>query len=337
MVEYTEKQGQYLAFIYYYTKIHREPPAEADLQNYFRVTPPTVHQMIVRLDEKGLIAREPGKARTIRVLVPPEALPDLGQSLDRYPPSTLSTKLPIPAPADFRIIAHRGASAYAPENTFTAFDLAFEMGVREIEMDAQLSADGIVVLCHDATLEKYGHGRRLVEQSAWNQLAQLDMGSWFSPFLFPDERMPALRDLFKRYSAALTYHIEIKGDAPGLPAAIHRDVEAFGLGDHCLFTSFSYEKLTQMKTIAPHAKLGWLVESIDDVMLERAARLGLFQLCPAARSLTREAVQAARTVAHEVRAWGISGSRSDVIDLIQHTIRTGCDGMTIDWPDWVSH
>ncbi len=334
MVDYTEKQGQYLAFIYYYTKIHHEPPAEADLQRYFQVTPPTVHQMIVRLDEKGLIAREPGKAHTIRVLVPPEALPDLGQSLDHYP---APVKLPFETPADFRIIAHRGASAYAPENTFAAFDLALEMGVREIEMDAQLSADGVVVLCHDATLEKYGHGRQLVEQTPWEQLAQLDMGSWFSPFLFPDERMPTLRALFKRYSATFTYHIEIKGDAPGLPCAIHRDVEAFGLRDHCLFTSFSYEKLARMKAIAPHARLGWLVESIDDEVLEHAERLGLFQLCPAARPLTREAVQAARTVTHEVRAWGINGSRSEVLALIQHTIRTGCDGMTIDWPDWISH
>jgi len=77
MPEYTEKQGQYLAFIYYYTTINRRPPAETDMQRYFRVTPPTAHQMVVRLEEKGLIARKPGEARTIRVLLPPEELPDL--------------------------------------------------------------------------------------------------------------------------------------------------------------------------------------------------------------------------------------------------------------------
>jgi repressor LexA len=77
VAEYTKKQGQYLAFIYYYTKIHRRPPAEADMQRYFRVTPPTVHQMVLRLEEKGLITREPGKARTIRVVLPAEELPGL--------------------------------------------------------------------------------------------------------------------------------------------------------------------------------------------------------------------------------------------------------------------
>jgi repressor LexA len=77
MPDYTEKQGQYLAFIHYYTKIHRQPPSEADMQRYFRTSPPTVHQMVVTLERKGLIAREPGKPRTIRVLLPVEELPAL--------------------------------------------------------------------------------------------------------------------------------------------------------------------------------------------------------------------------------------------------------------------
>jgi len=67
---YTEKQGQYLAFIYNYTVIHGQPPAETDMQRFFGVRPPTVHQMVLRLDERKLITREPGKPRTIQVLVP---------------------------------------------------------------------------------------------------------------------------------------------------------------------------------------------------------------------------------------------------------------------------
>ena len=74
---YTEKQGQYLAYIYYYTKINRQPPAEGEIQAYFRVTPPTVHQMILKLEEKGLIRRMPGMARSIEVLLPVNALPHM--------------------------------------------------------------------------------------------------------------------------------------------------------------------------------------------------------------------------------------------------------------------
>jgi DNA-binding MarR family transcriptional regulator len=64
---FTEKQGQYLAFIYTYTLLNKQPPAEADFQRFFEVTPPTVHQMIVELERRGLVTRLPGQPRTIRV------------------------------------------------------------------------------------------------------------------------------------------------------------------------------------------------------------------------------------------------------------------------------
>ncbi|MGF1497376.1 MAG: LexA family protein [Elainellaceae cyanobacterium] len=74
---YTKKQGQYLAFIYYYTKLNGCPPAERDMQRYFESTPLTVHQMVLTLEKRGFISREPRQARTIRVLLPREQLPDL--------------------------------------------------------------------------------------------------------------------------------------------------------------------------------------------------------------------------------------------------------------------
>jgi len=67
--DFTEKQGQYLAFIYNYTVINGRPPAEADLQRFFRVTPPIIHQMILKLEEKRLISRKPAEARSVRLLV----------------------------------------------------------------------------------------------------------------------------------------------------------------------------------------------------------------------------------------------------------------------------
>lgn len=73
----TAKQGQYLAFIYYYTKLNGRPPAETDRQLYFRVTPPSVHQMVLTLEANGFIERIPGQGRSIRLLMPREQLPDL--------------------------------------------------------------------------------------------------------------------------------------------------------------------------------------------------------------------------------------------------------------------
>jgi DNA-binding MarR family transcriptional regulator len=74
---FTDKQGQYLAFIHAYTKLNRRPPAEADMQTYFCVTPPTVHRMVLELEERGLIRRTPGMARSIEILVAIEQLPPL--------------------------------------------------------------------------------------------------------------------------------------------------------------------------------------------------------------------------------------------------------------------
>ena len=76
-ITYTETQGQYLAFIYYYTKIHGVPPAEADMQRYFNVSPPSIHNMVVTLEKRGFIRRTPGVSRSIHLLLNREQLPEL--------------------------------------------------------------------------------------------------------------------------------------------------------------------------------------------------------------------------------------------------------------------
>lgn len=76
-IELTNRQGQYLAFIYMYTKINRRAPAETDIRNYFSVSAPTAHQMILKLQQLGAIEKRVGVARSIKVLVAPEAIPKL--------------------------------------------------------------------------------------------------------------------------------------------------------------------------------------------------------------------------------------------------------------------
>ena len=84
MVKLTHRQGQFLAFVHLYRLLHRQGPAEADVAAYFRISPPSVHQMIVRLEELGAITREPGVARSARVAVPVEEVPAL-EPLDGLP------------------------------------------------------------------------------------------------------------------------------------------------------------------------------------------------------------------------------------------------------------
>jgi hypothetical protein len=86
---YTSRQGQFLAFIHYYTTLHGRPPAEVEMVQFFQVTPPTVHQMILTLERRGLITREPGQARSIRLVLPSEILPTLSGA-------SASTGAPLP-------------------------------------------------------------------------------------------------------------------------------------------------------------------------------------------------------------------------------------------------
>ncbi len=250
------------------------------------------------------------------------------------------TQLPIIVPANFRIIAHRGASAYAPENTLAAFELAYAMGVYEIETDVQLTPDGVAVLCHDRTLARYGHGERVVEALDWATLAELDMGSWFSPHLFSQARLLTLEQLFARYTDKFTYHVELKGHAPQLPTVTGRIIADHQLRDACIVTSFDYASLVAMRAVDPDVRLGWLVHTLDAEVLAKAQALNLYQLCPRADQVTRANADWARTVVAEVRAWGllgetVGGQAREVQALIGNVLATGCDGMTINWPDWV--
>ena len=89
MADFTPKQGQYLAFIDAYARLNRRPPAEADMQRCFGVTPPSVHRMVLTLERAGLIRRQPGVPRSIEVLVLPEHLPVL---LDQTQPVRTSVQ-----------------------------------------------------------------------------------------------------------------------------------------------------------------------------------------------------------------------------------------------------
>jgi glycerophosphoryl diester phosphodiesterase len=249
--------------------------------------------------------------------------------------------LPIPVPTPFRIIAHRGASAYAPENTLSAFTLAEQIGVLEVELDTQLTTDGVVALCHDLTLARYGHGERMVEEMTWRALAELDMGSWFSPFLYGGEPMLSLEQLFVHFGDRFLYHVELKGRASALPAAVYALIDRFGLAQSCFVTSFAYDALVSMRRESAALRLGWLVEIVDEEVLARAEAIHLYQLCPCAGDVTAEMVSAARTVVPEVRAWGVNGESvrqqsAEIITLIDRIVEAGCDGMTINWPDWAA-
>lgn len=235
----------------------------------------------------------------------------------------------------FRLIAHRGASVRAPENTLPAFRAARETGSREIETDVQRTTDGALVLCHDATLARYGHGGRRIEECSLAELMDLDFGSWFSPS-FAGERLLLLEDLLESFGTFFTCHIELKGVHPLLPARTLDLVQRKGLENRCVFTSFSSEQLFRARRHSPTARLGWLVPSITGEVLQVARECNLFQICPEAANVTRESVREALEAVAEVRAWGCPRHPRNARETIQKVRDAGCCGITIDEPLWAT-
>ncbi|MCB0081074.1 MAG: glycerophosphodiester phosphodiesterase, partial [Caldilineaceae bacterium] len=137
-----------------------------------------------------------------------------------------------------------------------------------------------------------------------------------------------------------TYHVELKGKTPGLAAATQALITKHGVADNCFITSFMYEALVDMQAVDATLPLGWLIGEITEERMAQADALALYQLCPRANTVTPEAVAHARTVVTEVRAWGLNSDNAarqaaDVQALIHRVVDAGCDGMTINWPDWV--
>lgn len=254
----------------------------------------------------------------------------------------LGTRHPaVVAPPNFRIIAHRGASAYAPESTVVAFCIAERLGAREIETDVRVSRDGKLILCHDDDLSRYGHGARgeiSVESSDSADLLRLDIGSWFDPS-FSDQRMVELDTLCARFGRSYSFNLEMCGTSAELPVKMYAMLKKYGLCDSCVVTSYEVDLLKVMRSVCPAIRLGWLLyEPIDESMEETAKNLGIFQICPDITTLTQNAVELAKEAwrVPEVRAWNLNAeSISDTRNRIHKAISLDCNGATINWPDWL--
>jgi len=158
------------------------------------------------------------------------------------------------------IFAHRGASAYAPENTLASFELAIEQGADGIELDVKLSADGRVVVIHDATVDRTtgAHGR--VKDTTLDEMRSLDAGSFFSE-KFKNERIPTLEEVFETVGNRTFINVELTNyNAPHdhLVETVCMLVKKFGLHKRVLFSSFLPSNLARTRSYLPDVPTGLL-------------------------------------------------------------------------------
>lgn len=158
------------------------------------------------------------------------------------------------------IFAHRGASAHAPENTLAAFELALAQNADAIELDAKLSADGQVVVIHDAIVERTTGSRGRVKDLSLSQLRSLDAGSFFSG-KFRGERIPTLEEVFELVGRRTLINVELTNyNTPGdqLVQAVCTLVRNFDLQKNVLFSSFLASNLSKARAHLPDVPRGLL-------------------------------------------------------------------------------
>jgi glycerophosphoryl diester phosphodiesterase len=166
------------------------------------------------------------------------------------------------------VIAHRGYSAVFPENTLSSFEGAIDIGADFIELDVQLTRDGQVVVFHDDSLERITGVEGAINDFTYDELLEMDAGSWFST-LYADEKIPTLLQVLELVSSSeCKVYLELKdmGDIDGFEEAVLSVVRQAGMIDRCVFASFNYDYLEYFKNTDENIKTLYNTTS-DDILL----------------------------------------------------------------------
>ncbi len=211
-----------------------------------------------------------------------------------------------PRPDRPLLIAHRGASGEAPENTMAAFRLALEQGADLLEMDVHLAADGSLVVLHDPTVDRTTDGHGLVGQLTLDQIKALDAGSWFSP-QYEAERIPTLEDVLQWAAGRVALAIEIKRDGPirypGIEAAIVERLRRFDMVRSAAVISFDHAAVLRTKQLCPEVAGGVLFACSPVVPFSLALEARAEAILPHWANLSREMVSQAHARGLAVSTW----------------------------------
>jgi len=248
------------------------------------------------------------------------------------------------------VIAHRGASFYAPEHTFASWDLALDMGADYLEQDLQMTADGVLVVLHDDTLDRTTGGRctgRVIDHTLV-EVQQCDAGSWFNRAhperaapAYAGQRIHTLDEVLTRYADRASFYIETKNpeDAPGMEEALLALLERHGLRGaaatdwRVLIQSFSEASLRKIHALDPGLPLIQLVRARWASAETIRARLPEIReyavgIGPSWRDVDERLVEAARSQCVEVHPYTVNEPAR-----MEELARKGVTGMFTDVPD----
>ena len=252
-------------------------------------------------------------------------------------------------------IGHRGASGYAPEHTFPAYNRALRMGADYIEQDLQITRDGVLVVMHDKTLNRTAtapegvparYCRGPVSNRTLRQIKKCDVGSWFNEAYpdyakpgYVDLKIPTLEQVFKRYGTTVNYYIETKNPdaAPGMERKLLRLMNEYGLTRpaiedwRVLIQSFSPESLKKIHRLNDSLPLVQLYFAGSSKAIQRdldSASEYAVGIGPYKKDVDKELVAAAHKRCLAVHPYTVNET-AEMEDLIS----TGVDGMFTNFPD----
>jgi len=222
------------------------------------------------------------------------------------------------------VMAHRGASAAAPENTIAAVQLAIDSGAQWVEIDVQETADGRVAVVHDSDLKKIGGSALTVAGSTLDQLRQVDIGSGFGPE-FSDQRIPTLEEVLELCKGRIGVNIELKyyGQQVRLEERVAEIVERSGMVDQVVFMSLSYDGIQTLRRLRPDWKVGLL----SSVAIGNLADLDVDFLALNGRAASRHLIRQAHKRNKQVFVWTVN----DPVAMAS-MIGRGADALITDEP-----
>lgn len=205
------------------------------------------------------------------------------------------------------VVAHRGYSSKAPENTMAAFELALDVGCDGLELDVHLTKDGEVVIIHDDTLQRTTNGEGVVEEFTLAELQKLDAGSWFGPE-FKNERIPTLAQLCERIKDLdLLFNVELKVGLgfEQLNEKVLAILDQYDLQEKTVVSSFNHYALAHLKQLRPELKTGILYSCALVNPWEYAKSIGATALHPRHLTIFPEIVAGAQQNGMQVNVWTV--------------------------------
>lgn len=227
------------------------------------------------------------------------------------------------------VIAHRGASGHAPENTMASFRRAVDLGAAFIETDLRLSRDARFVAIHDSTLDRTTNGRGLVRDFTLEQLRELDAGSSFAPE-FAAERIPTIEEIFAfARETDVGFYLEIKHEGTwGIHHAMAEALRSAKEAAHFVVISFDARTLENLRRLDAMLMMGLLFETQMPNAIEKAQSIGARQILPRADLVTRELVDAAHRADMQIATWTVNEP-----EQMRALIATGVNGIMTNYPD----